>query len=239
MYRRCIAPDFLGLGYTEVAEGQGVGPSDQVEMLTLLLDQLSERQVDVVANDSGGAIAQILLTRHPERIRTLLLTNCDTEIQSPPPAMLPVIALAKAGRFADEWLTPWRRDPKRARSPNGIGGMCYADPQNPTDEAIEMYLAPLLATRQRRAMLHAYAIATEHNPLIGVGSRLQQSKVPMRVVWGMADTIFSSRNADYLDATFGNSKGVRRLAKGKLFWPEEEPDILADEVRQLWGVGGI
>ena len=31
--RRCIAPDFMGLGYTRVAPGQGVAPADQVRML--------------------------------------------------------------------------------------------------------------------------------------------------------------------------------------------------------------
>jgi len=39
-YRRCIAPDFLGLGYTEVAEGQSVAPDAQVVMLIALLDSL-------------------------------------------------------------------------------------------------------------------------------------------------------------------------------------------------------
>jgi pimeloyl-ACP methyl ester carboxylesterase len=32
-YRRCIAPDFLALGYTEVAAGQSVAPDAQVAML--------------------------------------------------------------------------------------------------------------------------------------------------------------------------------------------------------------
>ena len=37
-HRRCIAPDFLGLGFTEVAKGQSVAPNAQVEMLAALLD---------------------------------------------------------------------------------------------------------------------------------------------------------------------------------------------------------
>lgn len=122
-YRRCIAPDFLGMGFTQVAKEQGVGPDDQVAMLIAFLDQLNIDHVDVVANDSGGAVAQLLLVRHPRRVRTLLLTNCDTEIESPPPAMLPVIELAKQGTFVDQWLAPWHADPRKARSPEGIGGI--------------------------------------------------------------------------------------------------------------------
>ena len=93
-YRRCLAPDFLALGYTEVPPRQAVGPDAQVAMLVEFLEVLAVPAVDVVASDSGGAVAQLLVARHPERVRTLLLTNCDTEIDSPPPALLPVIELA-------------------------------------------------------------------------------------------------------------------------------------------------
>ncbi|MGE5802121.1 MAG: alpha/beta fold hydrolase [Gemmatimonadota bacterium] len=77
-YRQCIAPDFLAMGYTEVAEGQGVGPAAQVAMIVELLDTLRIDAVDLVANDSGGAVAQLLVAGHGERVRSLLLTNCDT-----------------------------------------------------------------------------------------------------------------------------------------------------------------
>src|ERR1044071_854227 len=134
-YRRCIAPDFLGLGFTRVDESAGVDPETQVRMLVALLDALGVAAADVIANDSGGAVAQLLLAHHPERVRTLLLTNCDTEIESPPAAMRPVIELAKQGRFADEWLAPWLADPALARSPQGIGGLCDVDTRPPPHPA--------------------------------------------------------------------------------------------------------
>ena len=49
------------------------------------------------------------------RVRSLLLANCDTEVDSPPPAMLPVIELAKQGKFAQEWLAPWLARPSTWR----------------------------------------------------------------------------------------------------------------------------
>src|SRR5262249_7927071 len=149
--RRCIAPDFLALGYTEVADGQSVAPLAQVDMLVQLLDRLSISAIDMVANDSGGAIAQLFSARRPERGRSLLLTNCDAEPDSPPPAVLPVIELARLGKYADEWLVPWLRDKVLARSEKGLGGLCYANSAHPTDEAIQTYLAPLVGSPQRKA----------------------------------------------------------------------------------------
>lgn len=233
-YRRCIAPDFLGLGYTRVAEGQAVAPEDQVAMLLDFMDILGIASADLVASDSGGAVAQLLLARHPERVRTLLLANCDTAIDSPPPAMLPVIDLARQGRFIDDWLGRWHADPALARSAEGIGGMCYTDPTQPSDEAIDTYFGPMLSTQQRTGLGNAYAVALARNALAGSADALRQSRAPVRVVWGMADTIFGQHNVEYLAQAFGNARGVRRLAGAKLFWPEEQPQVIAEEARALW-----
>jgi haloalkane dehalogenase len=232
--RRCIAPDFLGLGETEVGAGASVAPEAQADMLAELMDRLGAPAADVVASDSGGAVAQVLLLRHPRKVRSLLLTNCDTEIDSPPPALAPVIELAREGKFADAWLAPWLADKKLARSAQGIGGMCYADPGHPTDEAIEAYFAPLLRSPQRKALAHAYAVALARNPLVGSAEVFARSKVPVRILWGTADDIFSAESPAYLERTFGASRGVRRLAGRKLFWPEEMPQVIAEEAELLW-----
>ncbi|MCP3168160.1 alpha/beta fold hydrolase [Myxococcus qinghaiensis] len=236
-YRRCVAPDFMGLGYTEVAEGQSYAPAAQVDMLVELLDRLAIKSVDVIANDSGGAIAQLLVTRHPERVRTLLLTNCDVESECPPAAVLPVIEMARKGAYVDAWLAPWLADKALARSEKGFGGICYSNPSQPTDEAIEYYFAPLVRSPRGKAQAHAYTLALEDNALAGIGPALQQCTVPTRILWGTGDTLFSQSSADHLDQAFGVSRGVRRVPGAKLFFPEEYPDLIAEEARRLWGIG--
>ena len=109
--------------------------------------------------------------------------------------------------------------------------MTFCKPGQPTDEALDMYLSPLVAHPDRT---HAYALALEENSLAGIGPKLAASEAPMRVVWGMSDTIFSPAGAEYLDRTFARSKGVRRIAEAKLFFPEEFPDVIAAEARSLW-----
>lgn len=236
-HRRCVAPDFLGLGSSAVAPGASVAAEAQVAMLLSLLDKLAIRSVDVVASDSGGAVAQLLVAHHPERVRSLLLTNCDSEVECPPAALQPVIEMSRAGTFVDQWLVPWLADKTLARSAEGIGGMCYVDPAHPTDEAIECYFSPLTRSPERKARVHDYAIALERNLLAGVGAALKSSTVPVRVAWGTGDTIFSAAGPAHLETAFGNSRGVRRLPGRKLFWPEELPDVIAQEARLLWGVG--
>src|SRR6201993_5220683 len=84
--RRCIAPDLLAHGDTEIAPDQDVSVTANAHMLKQFLDALSIDQVDLVGNDSGGGIAQIFAALHPERVRSLTLTNCDTHDNWPPEA---------------------------------------------------------------------------------------------------------------------------------------------------------
>jgi haloalkane dehalogenase len=234
--RRCIAPDFLALGYTDVGDKQSVAPEAQLKMLVQLLDKLSISSTEIVANDSGGAIAQLLAAHHSDRVRSLLLTNCDTEPDSPPSAVQPVIELARAGKFADEWLVPWLADKALARSEKGLGGQCYANSAHPTDEAIETYLGPLVGSPRRKALTNAYAVALAPNPLAGIEPALKRCQIPTRIVWGMGDKIFSQASPDYLNRTLSRSRGVRRLEGAKLFFPEEMPDVIVEEATRLWGV---
>ncbi|MFC5742074.1 alpha/beta fold hydrolase [Dyella tabacisoli] len=232
-YRRCVAPDFMGLGYSEIPAHQSLAADAQVAMLAALLDTLAIGKVDMVASDSGGAVAQLFVARYPERVRTLLLTNCDVEPDSPPPKVKPAIEMARAGTLADataQWLT----DKALARST--FGAAVYRDPSRLADETIDYYVAPLVSSPLRRAQYHAFHLALEPNPLAGIEAALKRSTVPLRIVWGASDDIFSPTDADYLDHIFARSRGIRRVPEAKLFFPEEFPDIIAEEARRLWGV---
>jgi pimeloyl-ACP methyl ester carboxylesterase len=149
--------------------------------------ELKSRNPDlrIIANDSGGAVAQLFVTRYQERVRTLLLTNCDVERDSPPAAVLPVIEHARAGTFADLWLAPWVADKALARSPKGLGGIACTYPSQLSDETIDFYLGPHVSSPQRKALVNAYAIAVDPNPLASSlrsgGARCQPASYGKRV----------------------------------------------------------
>src|SRR5262245_5430114 len=67
--RRCIAPDVMGMGFTETPEHQEITPLTQADMLAALLDELHVKAADVVAYDSGGLVAQLFLAKYPQRVR--------------------------------------------------------------------------------------------------------------------------------------------------------------------------
>jgi pimeloyl-ACP methyl ester carboxylesterase len=98
--RRCIAIDLMGLGYSELAPEQDVSFTAQAHMIAEVLDALGIEQIDLIANDSGGAIAQIFAAHYPHRLRSLVLTNCDVHDGWPPPQVLPLMERARQGTLA-------------------------------------------------------------------------------------------------------------------------------------------
>ncbi|HTC76142.1 MAG TPA: alpha/beta hydrolase [Edaphobacter sp.] len=234
-HRRCIAPDVMGLGHTQTPEEQTISPVTQAEMLALLLDSLHIDAVDLVANDSGGLVSQVFVAKYPHRVRTLLLTNCDVDENNPPPQFLPLIALAKNETLADRFFVPQLNDKNLARSAKGLGS-AYTYPDRLTDETIETYLRPLVETPLRRSQLDQYTVSLGTNELFAIRDDLHRWKGPARMVWGLKDPFFGAQWAEWLDKTLPGSRGVRKLDDANLFFPEEMPDVIAEEALALWGI---
>jgi haloalkane dehalogenase len=232
--RRCIAPDVMGMGFTETPESQEISPLTQVQMLGKLLDSLRVDSVDLVANDSGGLVAQLFLAKFPQRVRTILLTNCDVDTNNPPAGFVPFIQEARKGTMVDRFLVPQLEDKNIARSPSGMGGIAYSFPDKLADETIEMYLRPLTATPLRKMQVSQYAVSMGTNLLVAIREDLKRWKNPARMVWGIKDQLFNVEWADWLDRTLPGSRGVRRVEGANLFFPEEFPDVIAEEATKLW-----
>jgi pimeloyl-ACP methyl ester carboxylesterase len=233
-YRRCIAPDLMSLGMTEVHGGQIISPHTQAAMLAALLDRLKVDAVDLVANDSGGLTAQIFVAKYPGRVRSLLLTNCDVDTNSPPAGFLPLVDLARKGVLVDRFFVPQLQDKNLARSDKGLGGLAFTYPDRLTDETIEIYLRPLAQSQLRKAQLDQFTLALAVNDLVGIRSKLKEWKGPARMVWGLKDPLFGVEWAEWMDRTLPGSQGIRRVEGANLFFPEEMPDLIAEEAVKLW-----
>lgn len=149
--RRCVCVDLLAHGETRAAAGVEMRFTVQAEMLAALIDALGFDTIDLVANDSGGGIAQIFAAAHPARLRSLTLTNCDTHDNWPPPALAPLMGVAQAGGIPDLGRQ-MLGDPEFARASLAIG---YEHPERVSDETLRTYLAPLFGTPERAAAFAA------------------------------------------------------------------------------------
>jgi pimeloyl-ACP methyl ester carboxylesterase len=232
--RRCISIDLLAHGETRIDPGQDVSFRAQAQMLEEFCEALGLDQVDLVANDSGGGIAQIFAARHPERIRSLTLTNCDVHDNWPPPALGPTRELIAAGGFADlaaQMLT----DVEVARAAFSVA---YEDPTIVDEELVRTYIGPLAATPQRAADLARFFAhmdgADPCDQTVEIEPLLRQLDAPTLVVWGTGDIFFDVKWAHWLHDTIPGCERVVELEGAKLFFPEERPDDLVPHLLGLW-----
>lgn len=72
---RVIAPDLLGFGFSAKPPHDDISPRGQVDTLLNVLDALGVESCVLVAHDFGALVAAELLSRHPERVSRLVLTN--------------------------------------------------------------------------------------------------------------------------------------------------------------------
>lgn len=229
--RRCLALDLISHGDSPAQPGQDISFRAQAAMLEAFCEALGLDQVDLVANDSGGAIAQIFAARHPQRIRTLTLTNCDVHDNYPPPAFAAARASAAAGRFSA----------RRAEFGSDMAllrpgfGLAYEDVDRVSDETLRTYLAPLFSTLERARDLERWlTLSGDCSQTVEIEPLLRQLRAPTLIMWGTADPFFPLQWAYWLKSRIPGARSVIELPGAKLFFPEERPDAVANALCGHW-----
>jgi len=230
--RRCIAVDLLAHGATEIRPDQDVSATANAAMLAEFIDALQIDRVDVVGNDSGGGIALIFAANHPQRVRTLTLTDCDVHDNWPPEAFKPFLAMSAAGGLPDT-LQALLKDKSIYRSPGALGP-AYEWADEVTDEAIEFYLRPHVRSVQRTADLARFLAAFDNVHTTRVEAKLRSLAAPTLIAWGTDDVYFDIKWSHWLATTIPGTKRRVDYRGARLFFPEERWQQFNDELRAHW-----
>ncbi|MGH2959638.1 MAG: alpha/beta fold hydrolase, partial [Solirubrobacterales bacterium] len=82
---RCIVPDWpLGSHSVAMPVQADLSAPGVARLIADFIELLDLEDVVLVGNDSGGALCQLVVTAHPERISALVLTPCDCFEKFPP-----------------------------------------------------------------------------------------------------------------------------------------------------------
>jgi pimeloyl-ACP methyl ester carboxylesterase len=224
---RCLAPDWpIGAQQIAMNPDADLTPPGIAAIISSFLDALDLSEVTIVGNDSGGAMSQVLVTRHPERIGRLVLTNCDTHENFPPGAFkaMPPLAKLPGGMLA---LSAPFRIPAVAR----LAFKPFARTQIPP-ELIASWMAP--ATHDR-SILHDLAkvtIGMNKRHTLEAAERLRGSELPILFAWAPGDKYFPISYAERLAGEVGNAKIVR-IPDAKTFVPLDQPQRLAEGIAEF------
>jgi len=229
--RRCLAPDLLGHGDTPARPGQDVSLRAEAELIEAFCEAMGLSEVDVVANDSGTAIAQIFAARHPERIVSLTLTNGDAGENYPPAGFRQVVEMAKGGVFSAQ-REAFAADVGLLRPGFAAG---YERIDALPDDTLRTYVGPLFATPEAAKALERWLVSFDDvSQTREIEPLLRKLTAPTLIVWGTGDNFFPLKWAYWLKGLIPGAREVVELEGAKLFFPEERPDDLARAVRAHW-----
>lgn len=82
---RVVIPELAGHGASGFTSGTGFSAPAQAERVATVLDRLGIEQAHVAGNSMGGFVAATLALAHPDRVRTLLLSDA-VGVASPEPS---------------------------------------------------------------------------------------------------------------------------------------------------------
>ena len=229
--RRCIAVDLPLHGRSPVTAEQDLSLPALAAGLDDFCEALGLTGIDLVANDTGGAIAQIFATRHPQRLATLTLTNCDTAGNLPPDAFKPMIELAAAGNLAPSAVAMLGNLEAAAQVSFASG---YENLDRIDRDVIRSYLEPCFGTMERARQFERLLLALDDGDLQAVTPQLRELTVPTLMVWGTGDAFFDVSWAYWLRDTIPGTTGVVTVDGARLFFPEERPMDLVPHLEQHW-----
>ena len=228
---RCIAADWpMGSQQIAMKPDADLSPPGVAGIVASLLEALDLDDVTIIGNDSGGAISQVLVTRHPERIGRLVLTNCDTHENFPPGIFKAMPPLAKLPGAMQAMAFPFRIGAvgRRAFKP-------FAKTRIP-DDLVASWLAPSMQDRGVMHDLKKVTIGLDKRYTLEAAEKLRGSQLPILFAWAPGDRYFPISYAERLAGEVGNAQIVR-IPDAKTFVPLDQPQRLAEEIAQFAQTG--
>jgi pimeloyl-ACP methyl ester carboxylesterase len=226
---RRIVPDLpLGSHTIPMRPDATLDPPALAGMIAELIERLDLTDVTLVGNDTGGALCQLVVAQHPDRIGKLLLINCDAFENFPPRAFAPA-------------LTMLRRVPGLLALVGALGrtrtGRRMAMKTAPLtvipirDELVQSWVGPLRRRGVRRDALKVMrAIAPEHT--LGAVDGLRRFERPAIIVWGLRDVFFKVHDGERLVQTLPQAR-LETVDAARTFVQLDAPDRVAQLVLEL------
>jgi pimeloyl-ACP methyl ester carboxylesterase len=221
---RCIAPDWpIAAQQIAMKPDADLSPYGIAALIASFLEALDLEDVTIVGNDSGGAMSQVLVTRHPERIGRLVLTNCDTHENFPPGIFKTMPPIAKLPGGMTLLSAPFR-----------IGALARAafKPFTKTGipaDLVASWMAPSLSDPEIKRDAKKVTAGMNKRYTLEAAEKLKSSQIPILLTWAPGDKLFPISYAERLARETPNARIVE-IPDAATFVPLDQPQRIADEI---------
>jgi len=221
---RCIAPDWP-LGSHEVPLGDAADwtPAGMAALIADFMAALELDDVTLVGNDSGGALSQLVVTRHPERVGRLVLTPCDA-FDNFPPKMFRYLAWAAKVPGGMAPIVQSMRLRANRRTPIAFGWLTKRRLPNAVSDH---YVNPVIHDRRIREDARAFILGVDSAYTIAAAEKLSGFDRPVLLAWAPEDRFFPIAHAERLAELLPDAR-LARIEDSRTFVSEDQPQRLAE-----------
>ena len=224
---RCIAPDLpWGSHRRPLREDADLSLPGMARITSDFLDALDLRDVTLVANDTGGAVAQALVGLYPARIARLVLTSCDA-FEKFPPTPQRYLEVAARSRVLMWLVAQTARFELVQRLPTAYGFVTSGP--LPRD-IMHSYTAPVRESAGVRRDFRRLLRAVDTRYTFEAAERLRTFDRPALVVWAEHDRIFPREHGRRLAELLPRGE-FEVMPDCRTFIPEEQPALLTQRLR--------
>jgi pimeloyl-ACP methyl ester carboxylesterase len=216
------APDLMGLGDTDVDPAGRFDMEAQAEMLLELMTALGHERFGLVCHDQGGAAAQLLVARHPERVTCFGITDCVCYDNWPVPVIRRLQRLHQLP-FAEALSATGLFHLLEQRTPLGSFRKGVYHPERFSDDAIGEYLRPLRQGARSRRRFVRFVLAGHPQYSLAAVEGLKQYHRPTLVVWAADDRYLSPSWGRKLYEDIPGAERFELVPFCGHFWQEEKP----------------
>jgi pimeloyl-ACP methyl ester carboxylesterase len=221
---RCILPDLpMGSHRVPMKPDADLTPPGVARLLADFLEALELEDVTIVGNDSGGAMSQILVTRHPARIARLVLTNCDSFEHFPPGPFKAMPPIAKLPGGMTALALPFRVGPlARFSYDQFVAGEV---PRHLVDSWLEPSMKDAGIKRDTKRLL----VDMNKRYTLEAAESFGKIDIPVLLTWGREDRLFSPKQAERLAEAIPGAR-LEWIDGAKTFVALDQPDVLAQKI---------
>lgn len=224
---RCLAPDLpLGGHRQPMRADADLTPRGVARLIAEFLDTLEVDDVTVVANDTGGAIVQLLLADGCTNVSRLVLTPCDSFDNFPPPSLR---VLQYAPRIPGLlWLAALLMRSSIVRR----AAFAPMSTRPIPSEVADRWLQSFVADRRVRRDIGKFLRAMDYHETLSAAEALRNFVKPVLILWPPKLPFFpfahARRWAELLpDAT------LVEVPDSFTYLPEDQPEITARAIQNF------
>jgi pimeloyl-ACP methyl ester carboxylesterase len=221
---RCLAPDWpLGSHPRALRPDADLTPHAVAALVAEFLDRLDLHDVTLVANDTGGAIAQLVAVHHPDRLGRLVLTPCDAFDNFLPLMFRPLQYVARVPGLIGLILQSLKLRALR-RLPMAFGLVTKRPVPTPV---VDGWLRPAQHDRAVRRQVERFLRGIDRNITVEAARRLPAFDKPVLLAWASEDRVFPPEHARRLAGVLPDVR-LEWIEDSYSFVPEDQPVRLAE-----------